>query len=54
MTSMKIVQFSKPLAPFVHLRPKFVHPLHPGRPIPNESHPLQMITNQLQENTIQG
>ena len=27
MTSMKIVQFSRPPAPLVHLRLKFLHPL---------------------------
>ena len=35
MTSMKIVQFSRP-PPLVQLRPKFFHPLDPGRPISNE------------------
>ena len=32
MTSMKIVQFSRPPLP-LHLRPKFFHPLHLERPI---------------------
>ena len=36
MSSMKIVQYSRPLAPFVHLSPKFFHPLDLGRPISNE------------------
>ena len=48
----------------VHLRPKFFHSLNLGRPISNEiapypppphpPFPLQMITNQLNENIIQG
>ena len=55
MTSMKIVQFSRPPTPFVQLRPNFFHPLDLGRPISDEpSLPLQMITNQLKENIIQG
>ena len=36
MTSMKIVQFSRPLHPLVHLRPKFFHPLDLERPVSNE------------------
>ena len=36
MTSMKIVQFSRPSTPIVHLRPKFFHHLDLGRPISNE------------------
>ena len=36
MTSIKIVQFSRPLTPLVHLRPKFIHPLDLGRPISKE------------------
>ena len=36
MTSMKIVQFSRPPTPHVHLRPKFFHILELGRPISNE------------------
>ena len=35
MTSMKIVQFSRPLSPPVPLRPKFFHPLDLGRQISN-------------------
>ena len=35
------------------IRPKFFHPLDPGRPISNKP-PLQMINNQLKENVIQG
>ena len=56
MTSMKIVQFSILPPPLVHLRPKFFHPLDLGRPISNEPppHPIQRITNQLKENTVQG
>ena len=34
-TSMKLSKFQDPLTP-VHLRPKFFHPLDPGRPILNE------------------
>ena len=30
MTSMNIVQFSRPPIPFVHLRPNFFHPLDLG------------------------
>ena len=56
MTSMKIIQFSRPPTPLVHLPPKFFHPLDLGRPFPNAttSPPLQMITNQWKENIIQG
>ena len=36
MPSMKLVQFSRPPTHFVHLRPKFFHPLDLGRPISNE------------------
>ena len=53
MMSMKIVEFSKPPTPFVHLRPKFFHPLELGRSISNEP-PLQIIINQLKENIIKG
>ena len=52
MTSMKIVQFSRSPTPFVHLRPKFFHSLDLGCPI-SRNPPLQMIINQLKENTIQ-
>ena len=38
----------------VHLRPNFFHPFDLGYPISDELPPLQMITNQLQENIIQG
>ena len=48
---MEIVQFSRPISP-ARLRPKFSHPLDFGRPISNKP-PLQMITNQLQENMVQ-
>ena len=54
MTSMKIVQFSRPPTPLVQLREKFFHSLELGRPISNEPHALQMITNQLKEKIIQG
>ena len=37
MTSMEIVQFSRPPTPLIHLHPKFFHPLHLGRP--NSSEP---------------
>ena len=33
MTSMKIVQFSRPPTPLVHLHPKLFHPLDVGSPI---------------------
>ena len=33
MTSMKILQLSRPPTPLVHHRPKFFHPLDLGRPI---------------------
>ena len=36
MTSIKIVQFLRPLIPLVHLRPKFFHPLDLACPISNE------------------
>ena len=52
MTSMKIVPFSRPRS-LVHLLPKFFH-LNLGRPISNEHPLLYMITNQLEENIIQG
>ena len=39
MTSMKIVQFSRPATPLNHLRPKFFHTLDIGRLISNELHP---------------
>ena len=35
MTSMKIIQFSRPPTPLVHLPSKFFHPLDLGRPFPN-------------------
>ena len=54
MTAMKIVQFSRPSTPLVHLHPKFFHPLDLQSPILNETPPLQMINNQLQKNIIQG
>ena len=54
MTSMKIVQFLRPPTPFVLLRPKFFHPLDLGRSISNKTSPLQMTTNLLKENIIQG
>ena len=39
MTSMKIVQFSRPPPPLVQLRAKFFHPLDLARPISNEPTP---------------
>ena len=48
MTSMKIVQFSRPI-PLFHLHSKLFHPLDLGRPVSRKSPPLQMITNQLKE-----
>ena len=55
MTSMKIVQFSRPPTPLVHLRPKFFHPLDLGRPISNDPPPPQMIpcmrTNEIKTKT---
>ena len=59
MTSMKIVQFSRPPTPLVHVRPKFLNPFDFERPISSELPPpppptLQMITNQLKENIIEG
>ena len=54
MTSMKIVRFSRPSTPLIHLGPRFFHPLDLVRLILNERpSPLQMITNQLKENIIQ-
>ena len=52
MTSMKIVQFSRPLTLLVHLLPKYFRPFALGRPILNEPPfpPLQMKTNRLKEN----
>ena len=54
MTSLKIVQYSRPPTPLVHLRPKLFHPLDLGRPISDEPPLPQMTTNQLKENIIQG
>ena len=48
MKSSKIVQFSRPPTPLVHLCPKFFRPLELG--CPNEP----LLTNQLKENIIQG
>ena len=39
MTSMKIVQFSRPFSPLVQLCPKFFHPHDLGRLISNEPPP---------------
>ena len=39
MTSMKIIQFSRPPTPLVQLRPKSFHPLDLGCPISNEPPP---------------
>ena len=54
MASMKIVQFLRPSTHFVHLRPQFFHSFDLERPISRTPSPLQMITNQLKENIIQG
>ena len=63
MTLMKIVEFSRPATSLVHLHPNFFHLLDLGRPVSNElaapllpssSLSLQMITNQLKKNIIQG
>ena len=54
MTSMKIVQFSRPPTPLVHLSPKFFHLLDLELSILNEPPRLQMITSQLKGNIIQG
>ena len=55
MTSMKIVQFSRPpLPPLVHLRPKFSHPLHLNFKRTSSPPFLQMVTSELKENIIQG
>ena len=59
MTSMKIVQISRPPTPLLHRRPTFIEPLDLERLISDElrypppSTFLQMITNQLKENIIQ-
>ena len=39
MTSLKIVQFSRPPTLLVHLHPIFFHPLDLGRPISNDPPP---------------
>ena len=39
MTSMKIVQFSRPPTPLVHVRPKFLNPFDFERPISSELPP---------------
>ena len=59
LTSMKIVQFSRPPIHLAQLHPKFFHLLDLGCPISNEPQPppplpLQIIINQLKENIIQG
>ena len=54
MKCMKIVHFSRPLTPLVHHRPKFFHHFDLGKRIPPALLPLQMITNQLKQNIIQG
>ena len=40
MMTMKIVQFLRPPAPLVYLRPNFFYPLVLGRPISNEPSPF--------------
>ena len=52
---MTSISFQEPhLPPIFSL--KFFHPFDLGRPTSNELHPplLQMITNQIKENMIQG
>ena len=52
LTSTKIVQFSRPSTPLIHLRPKFFYSRDLGRPISNESpSPPQVLTNQLKKKT---
>ena len=47
MTSLKIIKFSRPLTPSVHLRRKFFHSLDHGRPILNAyPHPRQQTMEQ--------
>ena len=41
MTSMKIVEFSRPPTLLVHLRPKFFHPLDLERPISKDPPPFR-------------
>ena len=48
MTTMKIVQFSRPHTPLVHLHPKFFHPLDLGStnsnklpPSPNDNQSIK-------------
>ena len=54
MTSMKIVQFSRPPTQLVQLSPNLIHHLGLGRPISNEPLPhLQVIPKKLKENIIQ-
>ena len=52
MTSMKIVQFSRPPTPLVQPRLKFFHPIDLGRPIsnvpllsPNDNQSIKMKKN---------
>ena len=56
MSSMKIAIFSRLPTLLVQLCQNFFHPLDLGRPVSNNLPPvhLQMITNQLKENIIQG
>ena len=44
MTSIKIVQFSRPPTPLALLHPKFSHPLDLGRPVSNEPPPPSSLT----------
>ena len=44
MTSVKIVQFSRPPNPLAHLRPKFFHPLELEPPISNDSAPVPCLS----------
>ena len=49
MTSMKVIQFSRPSSPLVYLCQKIFHSLDLGRLISDEPPSLQMITNQLKK-----
>ena len=57
LTSIKIVQFSRPPT-LLSIMSKILHPLELGNPISDEPSPppprIQMITNQLKENILQG
>ena len=44
MTSVKIVQFSRPPTPLAHLRPNFFHPLELEPPVSNDSPPAPCLS----------